>query len=144
MGWTIPRVTFGHQDGGPSLRDQVRGREQDELKKMEQERQENWEPRCAWSHLKHGKTPWNTQDIFDTSQSVKGVQENEPWEVGQRFLKRLRRMQRERSHVSSHVVDGGGAAFQWNQGDQGLLNQGEVTQDRTSGVIRSSPEIDRQ
>jgi hypothetical protein len=78
------------------------------------------------------------------SQSVKGVQNVEPWEVGQRFLKRLRCLRRERSYGSSHVVDGGGDAFRLNQGDQGDLNEGEVTQDRTSGVIRSSPEIDRQ
>jgi hypothetical protein len=57
---------------------------------------------------------------------------------------RTRQLERERPGVSSHVEDGGGTAFQSEQVDRRSLNAGEVTNDRTSEVIRSSPEIDRQ
>jgi hypothetical protein len=57
---------------------------------------------------------------------------------------RLSQLERERPLGSSHVSDGGGEVHQLDPGAQVNLNEGEVTQDRTSGVIRSSTEIDRQ
>jgi hypothetical protein len=56
----------------------------------------------------------------------------------------LRQSERARPPGSSHVDEGGGVGYRLDQGDQEDLTMGAVTQDRSSGVVRSSPEIDRQ
>jgi hypothetical protein len=103
----------------------------------------NWGSRCVWNHPRQGKMCEGTRDRFDTSQSVGGTWKDEPWEVGRGFLRSLRHMRRERSYGSSHVDEGGGAAQRLNQEVQVDLIEGGMTQDRTSGVFRSSPGIDR-
>jgi hypothetical protein len=136
--WNTPMTQFAQQDDEPSLKDEIRNGEQDELKKMEQERLEKQGTRRTQDHLGREGKSQRDQDGLRLSQTVQGDQDEGPMEADR---EQLNQMQRERPYGSSHIEDGGGDAQRLGQGDRGNLEMGEVTQYRTSGVIRSPQKL---
>jgi hypothetical protein len=126
FGWNLPR--FEHEE--VSLRDRVREWEQDEQRKMEQERLARQGRRRNLDHLKRGD-----QNATETA-TDQAADEDHSWSSDQNRLNEERCVRRLREDVEeTHrlILD--------NQGEEML---GEATYDRASNASRSPLEIDHQ
>jgi hypothetical protein len=106
--------------------------ERDESAKMEQERSD-WRS----SRDRGCSEMRNAQDGVDTYQSEEGVQEVEPWDVEQDYVRRRRRMRRERSYGSSHVDAGGRDSV---HSDRRLERSVQLECEKPSGLATSMME----